>query len=74
MTAEITRYGLFDTQVCVPDGFTDEEVVEFANAANPCGTMNGWMIRKQDDPALAGCDERTCCTERSGHVHIMLDA
>lgn len=74
MSAEVTQYGVLDCQVCVPESFTDEEVLAFANAANPCGTSLGWAIRKQGDVGLAGCDERVKCTGREGYVHIMLDA
>ena len=51
-----------------------EQAQEFAEQENPCGTTHGWHIRKQGDPALAGCDERVACHEREGHVHLMLDA
>jgi len=74
MSAEITKRGVLDCQVCVPENFSDKQVLRFVNAANPCGTSNGWAIRKQGDPALLGCDERVKCLDREGHVHIMLDA
>lgn len=74
MTAEVTRRGALDMQVCVPSEWTDDQVKEFADRANLCGTANGWFIRKQGDPGLAGCDERVACKERAGHVHVMLDA
>ena len=61
-------------QVCVPAGWTNRQVTKFANAANPCGTKHGWMIRKQGDEALAGCDERVPCDDEAGRVHIALDA
>lgn len=74
MTAEVTRRGALDMQVCVPADWTDEQVKSFADRANLCGTEHGWAIRKQGDPALAGCDERVKCHDRENHVHIMLDA
>mgnify|MGYP001601222653 CR=1 FL=1 len=73
MEAEITRYGGLNMQVCVPADWTDEQVVIFAEAGCPCGTTNGWQIRRQGDPKLAGADERVPC-EAAGFVHIMLDA
>lgn len=69
----VTRYGVLDCQVCVPKEWTDEQVVEFANALNSPGT-DTWHIRKQGDPALKGDSERVQCAERPGFVHIMLDA
>lgn len=74
MAAEITRRGALDMQVCVPAEWTDEQVLAFANDGNPCGTTNGWFIRKEGDEALAGCPERNPCESRANHVHIMLDA
>ena len=41
MEAEVTRRGAFSMQVCVPDKWTDEQVKEFANRENMCGTENG---------------------------------
>lgn len=74
MSAEVTRHGALDMQVCVPAEWTDEEVKAFADRENLCGTSNGWVIRRQGDPALAGAPERIQCEGRDGHVHIMLDA
>lgn len=73
MDATVTRNGALDMQVCVPADWTDEQVKQFADNANPCGAERGWHIRRQGDPALAGKDERVKCTE-SSNVHIMLDA
>ena len=72
--AEVTRVGMLDMQVCVPERWSDEDVIEFAERENPCGTEAGWSIRRDGDPKLGGDAERTKCEERSGFVHIMLDA
>jgi hypothetical protein len=61
-------------QVCVPKDWTDEQVKEFADRENLCGTEHGWHIRKQGDEALSGCDERVPCAQEPDNVHIMLDA
>lgn len=74
MSAEVTRRGGLDMQVCVPSDWRDSQVVEFAERENPCGTTNGWVIRREGDAALAGKPERVNCASRAGHVHIMLDA
>lgn len=71
---EVTHTGIFDMQVCVPKGWTDKRVTDFANAMNPCGTSLGWTIRKEGRKDLLGDPERQPCTERKGYVHIMLDA
>lgn len=70
----ITKIGALDMQVCVPKDFTDEQVLTFANEKNPCGTRNGWQIRRAGDRLLAGDDERVTCLDCQDKVHIMLDA
>lgn len=72
--AMVTRNGVLDIQVCVPTEWTDKEVTQFANRGKICGTAAGWVIRKEGDEALRGDPERVPCEERSGFVHIMLDA
>lgn len=74
MTASITRVGFLSMQVCVPSDWTDDQVKDFADRENLCGTTNGWFVRKDGDPSLAGDPERAPCESREGHVHIMLDA
>lgn len=74
MTAEVTRRGALSMQVCVPTDWTDDQVKEFANRENLCGTTGGWFVRKDGDKALNGDPERMPCEGRAGHVHIMLDA
>ena len=73
---EITHQGALDMQVCVPSDWTNEQVKTFADARNPCGTTNGWQIRKKGDKHLAGAPERVPCKSpsRKGFVHLMLDA
>lgn len=73
MTAEVTKRGALDMQVCVPADWSDERVKEFADRENLCGTENGWSIRRSDE-FLDGVPERNPCQGRAGHVHIMLDA
>ena len=72
--AVVTRMGALDMQVCVPEDFTDEQVKEFADRENPCGTTHGWCIRRGGDRLLAGANERVKCAGRTGFVHVMLDA
>jgi len=72
--AEVTRRGMLDMQVCVPEDWTDEQVVSFANGQNPRGTTQGWEIRREGSKYLNGDPERSICSDREGFVHIMLDA
>lgn len=75
MRGIVTKRGALDMQVCVPAGWSDEEVRAFAERENPCGTANGWAIRREGDKALAGCAERVPCADsQTSRVHIMLDA
>lgn len=71
---QVIHMGLLDMQVCVPHDWTDEQVLNFAEEEFPCGTSNGWFIRRQGSESLSGCDERVKCAGREGFVHIMLDA
>lgn len=74
MTATLLRAGALDAQICVPEGYSDAQVIVFAESAYPCGTADGWQIRRQGDPLLAGADERVPCARHAGHVHVVLDA
>lgn len=72
-TPTITRRGLASMQVCVSAGWTDDQITEFADLANPSGTDSRWKIRRAGDPALAGHPERNQCDKRKGCIHVMLD-
>lgn len=63
-------------QVCVPNDYTDEQATAFAEAENPCGTVNGWIMRHEGHEMLCGSPSRMPCQreEREGCVHIMFDA
>lgn len=69
----VIKASSLDMQVCVPKDWTDEQVKEFADRANLCGTYGGWFVRKQGSELLAGDDERVQCEQQSDRVHIMLD-
>jgi hypothetical protein len=72
MTAEVTRLGLCDMQICVPSDYTDEQVERFANN-HPTGLDHGWTIRTaENDPAQKGAPTRVQCQNRADHVHVML--
>lgn len=73
MSAEVTRAGALDMQVCVPGDWTDVQVVGFAEKDNPCGTTHGWCIRKEGEELLQNQPERNPCAQCEGYVHIMLD-
>ena len=74
MNPEVIRHSLLSLQVCVPSSWDDEAVRDFAEKERPCGTTNGWEIRRQGSKYLAGCDERVQCQDRPDFVHIVLDA
>jgi hypothetical protein len=71
--ATVTKVKLASIQVCVPSGWTDEQVVSFADSKQPTGLDHGWSIRKQGDPALQGDPERNICRQNKDMVHIVLD-
>lgn len=68
---EVTRHGLLNLQVCVPESYTDEQATDFANSDTPCGTTHGWQMIHTGDDHLAGDSERVKCEGRAGCVHIM---
>jgi hypothetical protein len=72
MEPAVTQRGVFDMQVCVPMGWTDAQVVAFANHNNQCGTTGGWVITRDGARVLQGDPERAGCTDRVGYVHVML--
>lgn len=69
-----TKANSLDMQVCVPKDWNDKKVKVFADKENPCGTENGWVIRKQGDKLSTGQPERVPCSKQDQYVHIMLDA
>jgi hypothetical protein len=68
----VPRRGLLDLQVCVPVEYTDEQIEQFANAAEPTGIESSWHMRSADDPAQAGAPIRVPCTKHPENVHVML--
>ena len=71
--AEVIRIGILDMQVCVPQDWSDIQVLLFAEAENPCGTLNGWRVRKRGSEWLGDAPERAVCSLHPGRVHITLD-
>lgn len=69
----VTQRNALDMQVCVPEYWTDEMVVSFANEENPCGPEGGWSIVRTGSRFLAGDPERQPCTAQARFVHIMLE-
>lgn len=71
---QVILVGLLDVQVCVPKDWTEEQVRTLAEQEVRSGTANGWQIRREGDPWLAGDPERARCEADPDWVHIMLDA
>jgi hypothetical protein len=69
MAAEIIRKKVFSMQVCVPEDWTDEQIIEFANTDTPSGTTMGWAIYKGDD----GQPRSVLCADKEGHKHLVVD-
>lgn len=70
---QVTKSGVFDMQVCVPESWDDYQVLAWIEGPRPSGTENGWQIRKEGHEALQGAKERVSCAQRKGYVHIMLE-
>lgn len=67
----VTRLGALDAQVCVPEDWTDEQIIQFFKQAESCCTEPA--IRKEGDRMLGGAPERNPCDTRAGFVHVVLD-
>ena len=74
MQAEVTRVSFLAIQVCVPEEWDDAQIIAFAEQKNPCGTENGWTVRKEGSQWLGGDPARNPCAERESFVHVVLDA
>jgi hypothetical protein len=70
----VTNENLFHLHVCVPEGWTDDQIVKFANRERLCGTTNGWQIHREADYKDGEGHERVPCDGRVGYVHVILDA
>jgi hypothetical protein len=69
----VTRAGALTLQVCVPEGWTDDQVKSFANERNLAGTTHGWSVCKAGNSVLVGDPERVPCEANPGYVHVMMD-
>ncbi len=65
----VTRISLGSMQVCVPIGWSDEQIVEYVNRESPSGMKSGWTVRYVRDRTPF----RVPCKERPGCVHVVLD-
>jgi len=61
-------------QLCVPEGYTEEQIIEFANRENPCGIQAGWFLAKDGDSCLGGAPARVNCGSLAGFVHVVVAA
>jgi hypothetical protein len=68
------KAGIIDMGFCVPEDWTDQQVIDFAESHYPCGTKTGWRIIREGDFRLGGCPERNPCESRAGYVHIAVQA
>lgn len=49
-------------RLCVPGGWTDLQVLEFAEDEHACGALSGWRIR----------GERVACLDGDGMAHVVV--
>lgn len=73
MLPMIIKNSIFTCQACVPEHWTDTQIVEFVENRQPSGTENGWMVLKDGDPRLQGDAGRGKCAERAGFIHVVLE-
>ena len=70
----LTIAALLWCQVCVPEDWTPEQIVAFAEREYPCGTTNGWHLVEEADGILPEGEAVVPCAERPGFVHRVLTA
>lgn len=70
---QVLKVGLVTMQVCVPSGWTDEQIVEYANQKAMTGLDHGWSIIRNGDAALGSYPERNQCEQRKECVHVLLE-
>lgn len=58
--------GLLHLQLCVPGEWTDEQVVDFAEQEQPCGSSGGWSVN-------LGA-KRVPCADGGGMIHVIVSA
>ena len=68
--------GLLYMIVCAEKDITDEEILEFCNKDNLCGTTNGWcyVIRKLKDTCGSKTDTQLPiqCKDYEDRIHFMV--
>lgn len=67
----VTQMFVFGMQVCVPEDWTDEQIIAFSEEENPAGTSNGWHVQKEveGNPDYIA---KGPCEQREGYVHVVL--
>jgi hypothetical protein len=76
----VVQTGPLHMQVCVPQEYTDNQVEIYANYISPCGTTEGWKIRRNlgavvdIDKVQSDYFERVECGEKPRFVHVLLEA
>jgi len=66
---QLIRQSIFNLQVCVPNTYTDEQVVEFAKQKLFPQSFNPTIIEEHSNGDAA----RVTCSEDKDNVHIVLE-
>ena len=74
MSPQVIRSSLLAMQLCVPDDWTEEQIVTFAESQNPCGTTHGWGLCQDGHASLGGTPARMNCANENGRVHVVVAA
>ena len=63
---EVMGVKLLGMSLCVSKDWTNEQVIDFAEKNNPCGTTAGWQVHE----ALG----RVKCSDKLDYIHIVVHA
>ena len=67
--------GLTAMNVCVEDGTTDQEILDYVNIHNKAGTTNGWMtvVRNEEDLGYLSKSALPCkCNDYPNRTHFLI--
>lgn len=73
-TPEIIKQRAMGMQLCVPEDWSQDDILRFAEKEAPCGTTNGWFLCDDGHPSLGDSPARVPCAQQDGFVHVVVVA
>lgn len=70
---ELIGSRLVSVQVCVPDNWSNDQVIDFVQRMPVSWEKEAWEVRKDGDVLLCGHPAKTPCKKKPGYIHMFLD-